>query len=242
MDSTKCKEIAEYAADIFQRTVWLAYSEGQAGNLTRPQWAALRFFGRATRYSRTLTAFADYRATSLGSASQTLQVLVTRGLLLRSTSDNDRRSVRFDLTEEGWALLEAAPATELVRAISALPSAEMVRLRELLETLHSSIVEVRERSSLGICRACGSFKESFDQQQASPGRFCSRAKGELSNTDFEKLCTKYQQHAPAVGARQTVAPCNPVSPCGGTAGSPRRSSSHRFRSTRPKGPAPNSPS
>ena len=39
------------------------------------QWMALRYFGRANRFSRTVSAFAHYQGTTRGTASHTLKVL-----------------------------------------------------------------------------------------------------------------------------------------------------------------------
>lgn len=200
MDTSRCKDEAAFAAEIIQRAVWLSYADGHAGDLTRAQWAALRFFGRATRYSQTLTAFADYHATSLGSASQTLKVLVAKGFLVRSRLDNDSRSFRFSLTEKGWLLLETDPVIELVRAISALPRSDLARLSTLMETVHSNMVEVRRCANLGVCGTCAHFKEPFGEQDDAAVGFCSRAKGEICETDFHMLCARYRPHLPATGA------------------------------------------
>ena len=200
MDASSCKDEAAFAAEIIQRAVWLSYADGCASDLTRAQWAALRFFGRATRYSQTLTAFADYHATSLASASQTLKVLVAKGLLVRSRSENDSRSARFSLTKKGWLLLETDPVMELVRAISALSRSDLARLSTLMKTVHSSMAEVRRCANLGVCGTCAHFKEPFGQQDDDAVGFCSRVKGDICAKDFCMLCTKYRPQLPATGA------------------------------------------
>ena len=196
MDTSGRGDKAAFSAELIQRVVWITQADRRAGKLTRAQWAAIRFFGRATRYSRTLTAFADYHATSLGSASQTLKVLVEKGILARSGVENDSRSICFNLTREGRKLLEADPVTELVKAVSALPSSDLARLKALLETVHSSIVETRQCADLGVCGSCAHFKELLDQTIDAAVGFCSRAKGEICETDFHMLCAKYQQRLP----------------------------------------------
>src|SRR3546814_9662046 len=70
------------------------------------QWSALRYFGRAAARQRTLTDFARFHATTLGTASQTLSTLQRKGLIARSASPTDRRRADVQLTRKGRALLK----------------------------------------------------------------------------------------------------------------------------------------
>ncbi len=69
-------ESATQAADMIARLGWLFYSQGFVCGLTAAQWTALRYFARANCFSRTVSAFADYHATTRGTASQTVKGLV----------------------------------------------------------------------------------------------------------------------------------------------------------------------
>src|SRR6056297_2870418 len=84
-----------------------AQSEDARTDLTAAQWTCLRFFARANGSSRTPSAFASFQATTRGTASQIIKSLERRGLVVRRRSERDRRSVRFDLTEQGRAMLDA---------------------------------------------------------------------------------------------------------------------------------------
>ncbi len=84
-------ESATQAADMIARLGWLSYSQGFVCGLTAAQWTALRYFARANCFSRTVSAFADYHATTRGTASQTVKSLVTQGLLTRTRSKSDAR-------------------------------------------------------------------------------------------------------------------------------------------------------
>src|ERR1700746_1823887 len=50
-------------------------AEGYDGELSPAQWMALRFFARANRFSRTPSAFAEFQATTRGTATQPLRRL-----------------------------------------------------------------------------------------------------------------------------------------------------------------------
>ena len=51
----------------------LVQFEGYGGELSPAQWMALRFFSRANSFSRTPSAFAEFQATTRGTASQAIK-------------------------------------------------------------------------------------------------------------------------------------------------------------------------
>ena len=88
-------------------------------------------------------AFADHNHTSRSSASQTIHVLVGRGLLVRRPAPGDRRSHRLDLTEEAHVLLRKDPLQELVGSIGEMSERERFELAERLEQLLKSLMRRR---------------------------------------------------------------------------------------------------
>ena len=65
----------------------LVQAEAYDGKLSPAQWMALRYFARANTFSRTPSAFAEFQATTRGTASQAIKVLEARGYLARSLRD-----------------------------------------------------------------------------------------------------------------------------------------------------------
>src|SRR3546814_1124887 len=65
------------------------------------QWSALRYFGRAAARQRTLTDFARFHATTLGTASETQSTSQRKGLISRSASPTDRRRADVQLPRKG---------------------------------------------------------------------------------------------------------------------------------------------
>ena len=93
-----------------------ALGEGFVEALTSAQWMALRYFCRANRFSRTVSVFAEFHATTRGTASQTVKGLIEQGYLARIPSETDGRSARVDLTDNAKAILARDPLQALVDA------------------------------------------------------------------------------------------------------------------------------
>jgi DNA-binding MarR family transcriptional regulator len=60
------------------------------------------------RGCNSVSALADTRGISRPAVSQSVELLVNRGLVARTTDPLDRRHVKLDLTAEGNALMDAA--------------------------------------------------------------------------------------------------------------------------------------
>jgi hypothetical protein len=70
----------------------LVQADGYDGELSPAQWMALRFFARANSFSRTPSAFAEFQATTRGTASQAIKALEAGGYLVRRRSEADGRA------------------------------------------------------------------------------------------------------------------------------------------------------
>src|SRR6516225_2481387 len=79
----------------------LVQAEGYRGELSPAQWMALRFFTRANQFSRNPSAFAEFQATTRGTASQVIKALESGGYLNRQRSEVDGRRVGLRLTDNG---------------------------------------------------------------------------------------------------------------------------------------------
>jgi DNA-binding MarR family transcriptional regulator len=60
-------------------------AEGYDGELSPAQWMALRYFARANSFSRNPSAFAEFQATTRGTASQAIKALEASGYLVSAT-------------------------------------------------------------------------------------------------------------------------------------------------------------
>lgn len=132
---------AKAVAEIMEQVFHLSYNRNFSGGLRPTQWMALRYFGQAEDAARTVSRFARHNRTTTGSASQTVDALVRRGLLERNDSFGDRRSHRLDLTETGRALLVEDPVADVVAAIEALEPERRFEFAECLEIIFRQLVE-----------------------------------------------------------------------------------------------------
>ncbi len=152
-------------AELIAQLGRIAHGEGFVGGLTPAQWSALRYFSRANRFSRTVSAFAEFHGTTRGTASQTVKSLVNRVYLIRTRSQRDGRSVRLDLTHKGKVALADDPLEILAGAARALSPTARSGLESALERMVRHVAREYGRCPFGTCPSClylrgdGSFVE-----------------------------------------------------------------------------------
>ena len=129
----------------------LVQAEGYRGELSPAQWMALRFFARANQFSRNPSAFAEFQATTRGTASQVVKVLEAGGYLIRQRSEVDGRSVGLRLTDKGKEAIARDPFEALVRAVDSLDPEEQTAMHGTLRRVLTTVTEHRQ---FGICQDC----------------------------------------------------------------------------------------
>ena len=108
---------ARETAELMLLVGRLVRADGYDGKLSPAQWMALRYFARANSFSRTPSAFAEFQATTRGTASQAIKALEAGGYLVRQRSAADGRSVTLRLTDKGHEVVARDPFEVLVRAV-----------------------------------------------------------------------------------------------------------------------------
>ena len=129
-------------------------AEGYRGELSPAQWMALRFFARANQFSRNPSAFAEFQATTRGTASQVIKVLEAGGYLVRQRSEADGRSVALRLTDKGKEAIARDPFEALVRAVDSLDPGEQTAMRRALLRVLTTVAASGEHRHFGICQDC----------------------------------------------------------------------------------------
>src|SRR5580700_3289722 len=107
---------ARETAELLLQVGRLVQAEGYDGELSPAQWMALRFFARANPFSRTPSAFAEFQATTRGTATQAIKALEAGGYLVRQPFKTDEqgqksactRSVRSSGARRGFARRDRA--------------------------------------------------------------------------------------------------------------------------------------
>src|ERR1700724_4140470 len=92
---------ARETAELLLLVGRLVQTECYDGELSPAQWMALRFLARANSFSRTPSAFAEFQATTRGTASQAIKALEAGGHLVRRRPQEDGGNVTVRLTDKG---------------------------------------------------------------------------------------------------------------------------------------------
>ncbi len=187
------QDISAWAvADLVAHLGRLAYSFGFTEGLTPAQWTALRYLSRANRFSRTVSAFAEFHVTTRGTASQTINGLVDRNYLRRTRSATDGRSARLDLTEKAHDVLERDPLQVLVHAVRGVSPVARANLTTNLERLVGEIAHESGRRLFGSCSACRHL-EGGERCLEGTGSCTCRLLGEpLDVTETKQLCVQFE--------------------------------------------------
>ena len=171
-------------AHLIDRLARLQAGQSWDGSLNPTQRAALVYLARANRFSRTPSAVADYLATTRGTVSQTLKSLMRKGFLEEHKSEQDKRSIRYDLTNAGAEI--ASQAHLFDTAMTALTPEDKAALARGLEALARSVLETTGRQTFGLCATC---------KHHADGPRCALLNVDLSADDAQMIC---QEHTPAV--------------------------------------------
>ena len=132
----------------------LVQAEGYRGELSPAQWMALRFFARANQFSRNPSAFAEFQATTRGTASQAIKVLEAGGYLVRQRSEADGRSVALRLTDKGKEAIARDPFEALVRAVESLDPEEQTDVHRALRRVLTTVAASGAHRHFGVCQDC----------------------------------------------------------------------------------------
>jgi DNA-binding MarR family transcriptional regulator len=130
---------ARETAELLLQVGRLVQAEGYDGELSPAQWMALRYFARANQFSRNPSAFAEFQATTRGTASQAIKALETDGYLVRQRSKADARSVSLRLTNKGKKALARDPFEVLVRAVDSLDAKQQTAMRRALHQVLTTV-------------------------------------------------------------------------------------------------------
>src|SRR5499427_2534268 len=145
---------ARETAELLLLVGRLVQADGYEGELSPAQWMALRFFARANSFSRTPSAFADFQATTRGTASQAIKALEAGGYLVRQRSQADGRSVTLRLTDKGDKVIARDPFEVLVRAVGSLDAEVRAAMHDALHRVLTTVAASGAHRHLGVCQNC----------------------------------------------------------------------------------------
>ena len=177
---------ATRALSLLSRLSRLADSESWSDDLNPAQRAALEYLSRANRFSRAPSHVAEYLGTTRGTASQTLKALARKGYVTEDSAPSDRRSIAYQLTGTGRAVLAEAGLVQ--RSLEATGPDLTARLARELEHVLAEALRHSGGRAFGICRSCRHF------EPAAIGGTCRLLSVPLLPEDTRQIC---HEHAAA---------------------------------------------
>jgi DNA-binding MarR family transcriptional regulator len=194
------RETAEFLLQVGR----LMQAVGYSGGLSPAQWMALRYFSRANSFSRTPSAFAEFQATTRGTASIVIKELKAGGYLTQERSKADGRSIRLQLTAKGNKALARDPFEVLVRAMEALDRETKLTIHDGLEQVLSFIAAGGAHQRFGVCQNCTYLREENSSNPANTCalvQLCRRHKAPIPPDELNMLCAYFQPIKPGRAAR-----------------------------------------
>lgn len=182
----------EHIAALIERIGRLLSTDAHAAGLAPVQWEALRYVGRANRFSRTPAALTAYLGLTKGTVSQTLNALEAKGLVVKRVDPGDRRSRSLSLSPAGRALLGRDPLAQTVEATRTLPGPQRAELARGLESILSSRLDARQRKPFGQCRDCRYFAR---RHPGGAPRYCRLLDEPLAAEEEDLICHEQQPAA-----------------------------------------------
>jgi len=169
----------------------IASGEGLVEGLTAAQWAALRYFAQANRFSRTPSAFAAFHGTTRGTVSQTIKSLEMQGYLARMRSEVDRRSVRLVLTDKARAILANDVFESLVRAADALPPGVQGQFASALQRMLGQVAQERGKPPFGTCTSCQHLESDGCSREGQTPYACGFTSEPLLVEELDGVCINF---------------------------------------------------
>ena len=186
---------ARKTAELLLQVGRLVQAEGYDGELSPAQWMALRYFARANPFSRNPSAFAEFQATTRGTASQAIKALEANGYLVRQRSKADGRSVSLRLTSKGKKALARDPFEVLVDAVDALDANEQASMHHALHQVLTTVAASGAHRCFGVCQDCTYLGEEVwcNLTAANPSaRECALLGVPIQPEDAGLLCVHFR--------------------------------------------------
>jgi DNA-binding MarR family transcriptional regulator len=186
---------ARETAELLLQLGRFVQAEGYDGELSPAQWMALRYFARANPFSRNPSAFAEFQATTRGTASQAIRVLEAGGYLVRHRSEADGRSFSLRLTDKGNEALARDPFEVLVSAVDSLDTKERSAMHHALHQVLTNVAASGARRRFGVCQDCAYLGGEMccNLTSASPSpRECLLLGVPIQPEDAGLLCVHFQ--------------------------------------------------
>ncbi len=169
---------------LLERMARLLRSASHSEGLHPAQWEALRYLAHANSFSNSPRALASYLGATKGTISQTVTVLIKKGLVEKAVRSGDVRSVVLNVTPTGHKVLSADPLAHIEKSISDLGDKTRKKFSKgLLEVLHYETLR-QKQPRFGDCGSCRYFRKS-------DAHYCMKFEVDISPLDPKLLCVEF---------------------------------------------------
>lgn len=170
---------------LLERIGRILQNDAHVAGLKPAQWEALRFLGRANRFSRNPSALRTYLGITKGTVSQTLIALERKGFIKKETTPQDRRNILIELTPAGTEILKDDPISSLEKLVGKMTGKDRTVLEENLRSLLKMTLAERGGIMFGPCMSCKHFERNA--KDGEPHR-CGLLDVTLSESDSKQRC------------------------------------------------------
>lgn len=186
--------LARETVELLVQATRAWYFEGDQNGLRDREWMALRFLGRANRFSRTPSALAGFIGATRATASQIVKTLENKAYLIRKPSHEDKRSVVLLVTAQGEKYLgQHDPINHVLNAVAALDTEKCISLRDSLKDILNHLDGAHQRLKASICRDCMFLTERGTGKGRANAEFmCRLYRAPISLEETELLCTSFE--------------------------------------------------
>lgn len=155
---------------ITQGVETMVRRQGEAWGLSRVGVQALLFLYNAHPSSRTIGSIARRFSVTPATATRLVDALERKGLVERIRLEEDRRTVRVELTEEGQEMVGRIIdiGEELERLVQTLPQGEHQPLASSLREILKAMQQAGYVTASGTCRTCGLFRPDSHPGEEQP--------------------------------------------------------------------------
>ncbi|MEE9164913.1 MAG: MarR family winged helix-turn-helix transcriptional regulator [Nitrospinota bacterium] len=143
----------------------------------------LMYLSMCNKYSNNPAALTKYLGNTKGTTSQSINVLETKGYLVKQKSKNDKRIIKLYLTEQ---------ANEIIKKLSFEDSEDFFndRSMEITENVLTNILKSLQLSNqsmtFGICNTCDFFIDEGD------GYRCGLTQEVLFDYEIDQVCQEHE--------------------------------------------------
>ena len=180
------------AVELLDRMGRIVHGLQFALGLNPAQWETLRFLARANCYSRSPTALAEFLGTTKGTASQTLIALESKGMVKRTRSATDRRSVELEVTPLGLELIEKDPLSSIFEAASRLGPDQCEAMNAALGQVVANLQRTIGFSETGRCLDCVHFCKEIAESESDAICRCALSQEEMAPQERQRICTNFE--------------------------------------------------